>query len=280
MAELNEKTKAILKLIEEEAESFAQRAEMYYRKRPELISMVEDLYRTHRSLAERYDQVRPDSGIRLLTTSSSSFPSPKYQSDDIIGFTDPSYDSCSENCDVEESANSEIDDPEQEVAAGFTKECDEATGLREEIERLREENLAYKDQLDQKDAMTDEIVMLKGGMERLLEENKGYKDQLKQKDVLCDLVLILKVEVGRLKEQNVALKDQLKEKDEEKIEVIRHLSLAVDMLKQENVKMRNFIAKDYNKKWKNPFEFRILKRALSGKLFNGSQWNQPGFASS
>lgn len=69
MAELNEKTKAMLKLIEGDADSFAQRAEMFYKKRPELVSMVEDFYRTHRLLAKRYDQVRPESGTRLLTPS-------------------------------------------------------------------------------------------------------------------------------------------------------------------------------------------------------------------
>ena len=68
MIELEEKTKAMLKLIEEDADSFAKRAEMYYKKRPELISLVEEFYRTHRSLAERYDQLKSDSGTRLLTT--------------------------------------------------------------------------------------------------------------------------------------------------------------------------------------------------------------------
>ena len=66
MAELNEKTNTMLKLIEQDADSFAQRADMYYKKRPELVSMVEDFYKTHRLLVERYDQVKPDSGIRLL----------------------------------------------------------------------------------------------------------------------------------------------------------------------------------------------------------------------
>lgn len=52
--------KQMLKLIEEEGESFAKKAEMYYERRPELISYVEDLYRMYRALAERYDQVTGD----------------------------------------------------------------------------------------------------------------------------------------------------------------------------------------------------------------------------
>ena len=45
----------MLKLIEEDADSFAKRAEMYYQKRPELVSLVEEFYRAYRSLAEPYD---------------------------------------------------------------------------------------------------------------------------------------------------------------------------------------------------------------------------------
>ncbi|KAI0520015.1 hypothetical protein KFK09_007480 [Dendrobium nobile] len=47
--------KEMLKLIEEEGDTFAKKAEMYYRRRPELISRVEDFYRMYRALAERYD---------------------------------------------------------------------------------------------------------------------------------------------------------------------------------------------------------------------------------
>lgn len=45
----------MIKLIEEDADSFARRAEMYYKKRPELLKLVEEFYRAYRALAERYD---------------------------------------------------------------------------------------------------------------------------------------------------------------------------------------------------------------------------------
>jgi len=47
----------MLKLIEEDADSFAKKAEMYYQKRPELVALVEEFYRRYRALAERYDHV-------------------------------------------------------------------------------------------------------------------------------------------------------------------------------------------------------------------------------
>ncbi|CAI9778662.1 unnamed protein product [Fraxinus pennsylvanica] len=57
LEEMDQKVKLMLKLIEEDADSFAKRAEMYYQKRPELISLVEEFYRMYRALAERYDLV-------------------------------------------------------------------------------------------------------------------------------------------------------------------------------------------------------------------------------
>ncbi|KAK9279143.1 hypothetical protein L1049_012820 [Liquidambar formosana] len=57
LEEMDQSVKRMLKLIEEDGDSFARKAEMYYQKRPELISHVEEFYRMYRSLAERYDQV-------------------------------------------------------------------------------------------------------------------------------------------------------------------------------------------------------------------------------
>ncbi|XP_060180552.1 protein NETWORKED 1B [Lycium barbarum] len=57
LTEMDSKVKAMIKLIEEDADSFARRAEMYYKKRPELMKLVEEFYRAYRALAERYDHV-------------------------------------------------------------------------------------------------------------------------------------------------------------------------------------------------------------------------------
>ncbi|XP_077217024.1 kinase interacting (KIP1-like) family protein [Tasmannia lanceolata] len=57
LQDMEEKVKYTLKVIEEDGDSFAKRAEMYYRKRPELISFVEESYRAYRALAERYDHI-------------------------------------------------------------------------------------------------------------------------------------------------------------------------------------------------------------------------------
>ncbi|KAH6766083.1 hypothetical protein C2S52_017066 [Perilla frutescens var. hirtella] len=55
--DMDQHVKRMLKLIEEDADSFTKKVEIYYQKRPELINLVEDVYRMYRSLAERYDHV-------------------------------------------------------------------------------------------------------------------------------------------------------------------------------------------------------------------------------
>ncbi|XP_057438637.1 protein NETWORKED 1D [Lotus japonicus] len=55
LTDMDSKVKQMIKLIEEDADSFARRAEMYYKKRPELMKLVEEFYRAYRALAERYD---------------------------------------------------------------------------------------------------------------------------------------------------------------------------------------------------------------------------------
>ncbi|CAN4097318.1 unnamed protein product [Withania somnifera] len=57
LQEMEEKVESVVKLIEEDGDSFAKRAEMYYKKRPELIHFVEEFYRAYRALAERYDHL-------------------------------------------------------------------------------------------------------------------------------------------------------------------------------------------------------------------------------
>ncbi|XP_050914606.1 uncharacterized protein LOC127129473 [Lathyrus oleraceus] len=51
LTDIDTKVKSMIKLIEEEADSFARRAEMYYKKRPELMKLVEEFYRAYRALA-------------------------------------------------------------------------------------------------------------------------------------------------------------------------------------------------------------------------------------
>ncbi|KAL8151866.1 hypothetical protein V2J09_021674 [Rumex salicifolius] len=57
LQDMEEKVAAVMKLISEDGDSFAKRAEMYYKKRPELLNFVEESFRAYRGLAERYDHL-------------------------------------------------------------------------------------------------------------------------------------------------------------------------------------------------------------------------------
>ena len=70
---MEEKVKSAIKLIEEDGDSFAKRAEMYYKKRPELINFVEETYKAYRALAERYDHISKELQ-NANTTIASAFP--------------------------------------------------------------------------------------------------------------------------------------------------------------------------------------------------------------
>ncbi|KAG1368678.1 protein NETWORKED 1A-like [Cocos nucifera] len=52
---MDNKIKEMIKLVDEDADTFAKRAEMFYKKRPELMKLVEEFYRMYRALAERHD---------------------------------------------------------------------------------------------------------------------------------------------------------------------------------------------------------------------------------
>ncbi|KAL3644822.1 hypothetical protein CASFOL_010002 [Castilleja foliolosa] len=231
LAELDGKTKAMLKVIEEDADSFAQRAEMFYRKRPELISMVEDFYRTHRSLAERYDQAKSEPLTRISSTwsstSSSSF-SPlsftKYRLQKSLSLDDKAYDSYSEACGPDESEESEVDDPEE----------------------------------PEEDEISEKTVII-------YETEEVFSD-----DSINEILIRLRDEIERLKEENKVQKEQLMQKDEEKREVIRQLSVGMDLLRDENAKLRRcFVDGKSSRKKENRAETSKAKEGFFGRMFNG-----------
>ncbi|XP_073135437.1 protein NETWORKED 3C-like [Henckelia pumila] len=219
LSELDEKTKKMLKLIEEDADSFAQRAEMYYKKRPELISMVEDFYRNHRSLAERYDSIKSECGTRVQSPWSSPLCFNKYRLEKSSSLTDKAYDSYSEVYGPEETDESEVEDPEEE-------------------EEMVQENIESDTDVVSSVAVEVELMRLRAEVEKLREE----------------------------KELNTK---QLTEKDEEKREVIRQLSLAIDLLREDNLKLRKIVAAKTTPKKECLVEFKNPKGNFLGRLFGG-----------
>ncbi|XP_074268324.1 uncharacterized protein LOC141591774 [Silene latifolia] len=360
LAELNEKTKTMLMLVEDDADSFAKRAEMYYKKRPELISMVEDFYRAHRSLAERYDQLKSDRSIRVKSPLRHllSLPKDDYENGFDSAISVKSYDSFTYSSD--ESAESEVDDPEfdddsevdqvedpKENPITAWVGNDEMTKLREELDRLREENEIQKSQINisnkekeelrakfeaikeekktEMSKLEDEMLSLRlesvkqrelvnqkdeerieVAKMKLEEENRYLKDKLKheeeEKIIVTRLFEEAKIELVKLKEEQlnheeeekveakrkleemtkelIELREEtqkkdgylieaLAEKDEEKRAVIRQLSLAMEILREDNKLLEKATAKDASKK-RSPSQFQMFKGVQLSKLFSPS----------
>ncbi|CAN8306364.1 unnamed protein product [Cochlearia groenlandica] len=191
LSELDKKTEEMLRVIDEDADSFAARAEMYYKKRPELLSMVEQFYRSHRSLAERYDLLRPSS-VHKHGSDSHEKSSSTCDDDD-----DDSSSSWSEACETHEEyyAESEVDD-------GETKWVHES----EIVEEEESPRVSYGEAAN-------------GNCEILMKE-----------------------EIKRLREENRIFSEMMREKDEEKREAIRQMSIAIQMLKEENSDLKKFVS--------------------------------------
>ncbi|KAK9047043.1 hypothetical protein V6N11_052907 [Hibiscus sabdariffa] len=58
--DMEERISGMLEIIDDDGDSFIKRANMYFRRRPELLHIVEETYRAYRELAERYDLLSRD----------------------------------------------------------------------------------------------------------------------------------------------------------------------------------------------------------------------------
>ncbi|EYU46027.1 hypothetical protein ABFS82_04G080100 [Erythranthe guttata] len=206
LEDMDQHVKRMLKLIEEDADSFAKKAEMYYQKRPELISLVEDFYRMYRSLAERYDHVTGElkknipsdlqsqcSGISDLGSEPpSAMASPdrrplsqRKSGPRAAGFEfflgnggGPGSDICSME------SESESDDEEDSSVNNYSGN-DEEQGLRTKIIELEVELREVKEKLQSREVAD----ISEGHFGQFSDEKKGkYEEQLR----------VAKEEIGRL----------------------------------------------------------------------------------
>ncbi|KHN03816.1 hypothetical protein glysoja_011045 [Glycine soja] len=120
LTDMDAKVKQMIKLIEEDADSFARRAEMYYKKRPELMKMVEEFYRAYRALAERYDHA---TGVirHAHRTMSEAFPNqvPMMLTDDLPAVSPMETEPHTPEMRHPESAFLDPDEPQKDASAPF-----------------------------------------------------------------------------------------------------------------------------------------------------------------
>ncbi|KAL0391082.1 UNVERIFIED_CONTAM: protein NETWORKED 3C [Sesamum calycinum] len=127
------------------------------------------------------------------------------------------YGSYAEAYGPEESNDSEVDDPEEEETVQ-----DQTESQTEELSSC---------------SCNEELMGLRQELERLTEENKVQREQLMQKD-------------------------------EEKRDVIRQLSLAMDLLREEKMKLGRHVVEKAPKR-ESPLELNKSKEDFLGKLFSG-----------
>ncbi|ESQ51606.1 hypothetical protein EUTSA_v10016516mg [Eutrema salsugineum] len=127
LEKMDDRVNHMLKLIEEDADSFAKKAQMYYQKRPELIHLVEEFYRMYRALAERYDQAsgelqknHPSGMIQSQSSLEQSSPTSQEKSsrrhkeeEDSSSLTDSGSDSDSDSKSVHDHSSANDDDGDE-----------------------------------------------------------------------------------------------------------------------------------------------------------------------
>ncbi|WCJ24745.1 Kinase interacting (KIP1-like) family protein [Euphorbia peplus] len=87
LQDMEEKISSMLKIIENNGDTFTQRVEMYYKKRPELVNHVQESYRSYRALAERYDHLSKDMQSANRTIAAVFPEQVQYSIDDDDEFT-------------------------------------------------------------------------------------------------------------------------------------------------------------------------------------------------
>ncbi|XP_071729765.1 protein NETWORKED 1B-like [Rutidosis leptorrhynchoides] len=204
LTDMDTKVKSMIKLIEEDADSFARRAEMYYKKRPELMKLVEEFYRAYRALAERYDYATgelrhaqktlqaafPDQESFTLPEDSISSIDLKDQKDDTFGLQ------------LFLEGKSQITDPEHEIQnlkkaltdlvaekdSIFVKyQCslEKLSNTDEELNLALEKSKIFDEKASE---LEKEVCMLKETLRLLqIEKESGLSKQMEYLETISDL---------------------------------------------------------------------------------------------
>ncbi|XP_071688587.1 protein NETWORKED 4A [Rutidosis leptorrhynchoides] len=218
--EMDQSVKRMLKLIENDGDSFAKKAEMYYQKRPELLSHVEEFYRMYRSLAERYDNVTGElrrnipsdlqsqgSGISDVgseppsITAPLSNPRPRSSAraagfDFFLKSGGSSSDLVNKEGDETSTLDSEYDSDDSSVNNYSSASANsDHKGLRKRIAELENELKKFQRQQDEIHSKNDNVV------EDLRVENEKLKIELQKYEIMVPKIVDLendKVEDGKV----------------------------------------------------------------------------------
>ncbi|CDY54818.1 BnaCnng27610D [Brassica napus] len=267
LADMDSKVKAMIKLIEEDADSFARRAEMYYKKRPELMKLVEEFYRAYRALAERYDHATVELRHAHKTmaeafpnqvpfdmtedTASSSFSEPRtpdkmppglqpfYDSDGTTSRRGLSqltqYNQCLEMISTLEKKVKEAEENAQLFSNQSAKAEDEIKTLRHELLKVNEVKdgliIRYKQCLETISKLEREVSHAQENAKRLSSEVLAGAAKLKTVEEQCT---VLESSNETLKLEADGLTHRLAAKDQELIQKQNELEKFQGLIQEEH----------------------------------------------
>ncbi|XP_073142853.1 uncharacterized protein [Henckelia pumila] len=191
LEEMEEIVRRILKIVqgEEDVDSFAKKAELYFKSKTELVNLVEEFYRMYRSLAERYNIV---SG-KILKTMHSDLVSQGSGNSDVgseqstgseLETDDSSIDNdnitTSNDCEMQESQQKNIEFMkeklqvlQEETDEGHKKFHDANAEFSSLISVYEEEQRVAKEQMQQSQEEVAHLTMELQKYHRSLEDSNN-----------------------------------------------------------------------------------------------------------
>lgn len=222
---MDKKTKMILNLIQDDGDSFAKRAEMFYKRRPDLIKLVQDLHNSYCSLAKKYDQLRSEcihvAHLRSLPSSSLNF------SEQVQPL---------ENCNEENVESAKLEattsHPDSVAEEHYSPEAPNVllSGEQSNDGRMKPDT----------DGKVEEKGMEKiiNGNEFNAENGGDYQMDSQEKEKMRNQ---LRLKVTTLIEDNLQQQTELIRRNEEKREVIKQLRSHINRLVEENRALKSYL---------------------------------------
>ncbi|PWZ34145.1 Protein NETWORKED 1D [Zea mays] len=207
LTDMDSKIKVMIKIIDEDADSFARRAEMYYKRRPELMSLLEELYRAYRALAERYDHAAGE--LRQAHKKmAEAFPDEfQLDFDDDLPTETASTETETDNRDMTPFFRSFIKGGDSKKRA---KDDQDHEKLQKEISSLSQENQELKKKissvLEKSNMAESEVLSLK---EALAEQEAEKEAAFSQCQQSSDRLQSLKSEILHTQEEFNSLKEEM-----------------------------------------------------------------------
>ena len=258
-AELHEKRVAILTLIQEEGESFAQPVEMYNERRMELVKMLEDFYISFRSLAESYDQLKSELMQSARSGSSASSNSMKplldLQSANKRGkgkYDDSKLEQPNSN------PESVVEDPDIEFS---NKTMDGVILVKTDDHHLNLNKIQIQDFEELNDGNDEKISGYDAGNGKFSNfEMTSFSDEN-----------MMWIQISELLQENLRQQAELIKRNEEKRETIRDLCLRLHRVMEENKALQQKCRGCYKivNKHNPSSQMSRWKGMLLGKLWAG-----------